>query len=158
MSETRPEQGEADLVARLSEAIRGTLPGHLGVEVLHVGEGEARGRLVLRPHHLHPGGYVHSATTACLADSVAAWATVTLLETDEGFSTIEFKTNFFSPVERGMLVCEARALHRGRRTIVLESQVTDHEGTFIALMVVTQAVLTGVGRSGTDETEEAVRG
>lgn len=158
MTGTPNDQGDGDWVARLSEAIRGTLPGHLGVEVLHVGEGEARGRLVLRPHHLHPGGYVHSATTACLADSVAAWATITLLDPEEGFSTIEFKTNFFSAVESGILVCEARALHRGRRTIVLESQVTDHEGTFIALMVVTQAVLTGAGGAPENEREEAVGG
>lgn len=130
---------------RFTEAIRGTLPGHLGVEVMDADLGTARGRLVLERRHLHPGGFAHSATVACLADSVAAWATVTLLGPRQGFSTIEFKTNFFAAVASGVLVAEARALHHGKRTVVLESQVVDHEGRLVALMVVTQAVLDGVG-------------
>lgn len=134
-----------DWIGRLQQAIEGTLPGHLGCEVLDVSEGAARGRMVVGRHHLHPGGFVHSGATATLADSVAAWATVTLLEEGQGFSNIEFKTNFFSAVSSGVLIAEARALHRGRRTIVLESQVIDQEGRLAALMIVTQAVLEDVG-------------
>jgi uncharacterized protein (TIGR00369 family) len=133
-------------VERFQEAIRGTLPGYLGVEVMDVSPGEARGRLKIRPEHLHPGGFVHSAATACLADSVAAWATVALLDETQGFSTIEFKTNFFTAVASGVLIAEARALHSGKRTVVLESRVVDHESNLIALMVVTQAVLEAPAR------------
>ncbi len=156
MTEPRPASRD-EWVERLREALRGTLPGHLGVEVLDVGEGTARGRLPLERRHLHPGGFVHSAAIACLADSVAAWATITVLGGGEGFSTIEFKSNFFSAVSSGTLIAEARVLHRGKRTVVLESQVVDHEGRFIALMVVTQAVLEGVATS-VGQGEEAAGG
>lgn len=132
---------ETDLAERMRQALEGTFPANTGVEVMAVQPGEARGRITIRPRHLHPGGFVHSAVIACLADSVAAWATVALLGPDQGFSTIEFKTNFFMAIGAGVLVAEARALHHGRRTIVLESQVVDQEGKLVALMVVTQAVL-----------------
>jgi uncharacterized protein (TIGR00369 family) len=105
----------------------------------------------VRSHHLHPGGFVHSGATTTLADSVAAWATITLLDEDQGFSTIEFKTNFFAAVAGGVLIAEARALHRGRRTIVLESRVVDQDSRLVALMVVTQAVLDGVGHPTQEE-------
>lgn len=138
----RPRDRE-EWVTRIAAALRGTLPGHLGVDVVDVGEGTARGRLIVERRHLHPGGFVHSAAIACLAESVAAWATITLLDEGEGFSTIEFKSNFFTAVDSGTLVAESRALHRGRHNVVLESQVVDHEGRFVALMVVTQTVLDG---------------
>jgi 1,4-dihydroxy-2-naphthoyl-CoA hydrolase len=131
----------AELVERIAEAIKGTLAGHLGCEVLGVSDGEARGRLRIERKHLHPGGYVATGTVCTLAESVAAWATVPLLEAGEGFSTIEFKTNFFTPVHDGILIAEARALHRGPRTIVLESRVIDHESRLVALMLVTQGVI-----------------
>lgn len=130
-----------DLVGRIADAIKGSLAGHLGCEVLSVGDGEARGRLRVERRHLHPGGFVATGAVCTLADSVAAWATVPLLSPGEGFSTIESKTNFFATVRDGILVAEARALHRGPRTIVLESRVVDHESRLVALMVVTQGVV-----------------
>lgn len=139
---------QVDPIERFTKAIRRTLSGHLGCEVLAVGEGQARGRMRVEDRHLHPGGAVHTGAICTLADSVAAWATVTLLGEGEGFSTLEFKTNFFVPVRDGVLIAEARALHRGRGTIVLESRVVDHESTLVALMVVTQAVLQGEDAHG----------
>lgn len=127
---------------QIRDALKGTMPDQLGIEVLDVQHGRAVGRMRVDRRHLHPGGFAHSASIACLADSAAAWATVAMLEEGQGFSTIEFKSNFFTPGKLGdMLVCESVALHAGRSTIVLESKVTDQDGRLVSAMIVTQAVM-----------------
>jgi acyl-CoA thioesterase len=50
-------------------------------------------------------------------------AVYSVLEPHELCATIELKMVYMAPVREGRLVCESRVLHRGRRVIVLESEV-----------------------------------
>lgn len=69
----------------------------------------------------------------------------------EIFTTIEFKTNFLTGVSGGRLRCEARAIHRGARTMVIDVRIfTDDEARKpVAMMLVTQAIIAGKGGDGT---------
>ncbi|MBX5468701.1 MAG: PaaI family thioesterase [Thermoleophilaceae bacterium] len=118
-----------------------TFPGDLGIEPLEVSARGARGRIVADRRHLHPGGYVHGGVWVSLADTVAAWATLSNLEPDQGFTTIELKINVFAAGREGdELVAAAEPLHIGKRTQAWEVRVTNGD-RLAALFVCTQMVL-----------------
>ena len=47
---------------------------YCGVEIVEIGDGTAKGRLSLKPHHLNGVGIVHGAAIFTLADAVFAAA------------------------------------------------------------------------------------
>jgi len=139
----RPRGRAGQLIdpATVQTVLAGTFSGDLGVEVLEVDDGGARGRLAAEHRHLHPGGYVHGAVWVALADTVAAWATIGKLPPDHDFSTAEMKVNLFGVARDGdVLEAEARALHLGRRTHVWEVRVGVGE-RLGALFVCTQVLV-----------------
>jgi uncharacterized protein (TIGR00369 family) len=130
----------------------------IGVEVLAVEHGRARGRLPLRPDLLAPNGYLHAGTVVSFADTCCGYGCfVSLPEGGTGFTTVELKTNFLATAREGVLVCEATLAHGGRTTQVWDATVSDESaGRTLALFRCTQLVLRddgprgriGSGRSG----------
>jgi uncharacterized protein (TIGR00369 family) len=75
------------------------------------------------------------------ADTVGAVATVLNLPPGAGTTTIESKTNFLAAGRTGVVRAEATPLHRGKRTMVWQTRVTDDTGRLLSLTVQTQMVL-----------------
>lgn len=152
-----PAEGWAEqAIANQAGIFKGTLPGALGVRIVTAGPDGATGTMEVGPNVLHPGGYAHGGALAGFGDTVAAWATFPTLARGEVFTTIEFKANFISGVRSGRLFAEARPIHRGRRTMVLEVRITtdDAERKIVAVMLVTQAIISGKARSAELPPEE----
>ncbi len=121
----------------------GTFPGDMAIEPVEITAELATGRMVVDKRHLHPGGFVHGGVWTAFADSVAAWATFRNLPPNHDFTTIELKLNVFAAAAPGdELICEARPLHVGRSTAVMEAQIRNG-GKLVANFVVTQFVLRG---------------
>jgi uncharacterized protein (TIGR00369 family) len=76
-----------------------------------------------------------------LADTVGAVATVLNLPAGATTTTLESKTNFFAAGRAGMVRAEATPLHRGKRTMVWQTRVTDEGGRMLSLTIQTQMVL-----------------
>ena len=77
-----------------------------------------------------------------LADTAGAYlAYLNLPEGATGTATIESKTNFFRGVREGHVHATSRLLHRGRTTIVVETDLHDDAGKHVARVTQTQAVL-----------------
>jgi uncharacterized protein (TIGR00369 family) len=76
-----------------------------------------------------------------LADTVGAAATMLNLPPGASTTTIESKTNFFAAGRSGTVRAEATPLHRGKRTHVWQTRVTDEAGRLLSLTVQTQMVL-----------------
>ena len=132
-----------DAIQHQEVIFRNSFPGMLGVRLTEVQPGFATGTLEVGPTVLHPGGYAHGGALAGFGDTVAAWATFPSLKANETFTTIEFKINFISGVQGGSLFAEAKSIHRGGRTMVLDVRImtNDDERRLVAVMVVTQAIL-----------------
>ena len=113
----------------------------LGVEVTAAVPEEVRGRLLWAPERCTTGGVLHGAVLMALGDTLGAICAFLNLPPGAGTSTIESKTNFFAPVRSGHIEAVTHALHVGRRTIVLQTDVRDATGRRVALVVQTQAVL-----------------
>ncbi len=133
--------GEAITPQSSRDALAGTFPGDLGIELVEISDEVVRGRMAIDRRHLHPGGYVHGGAWVAFADTVAAWGTMRLLGARAGFTTVEMKANVFIAAAAGdELTADGRALHAGRRTQVWEVRV--HRGERLAAnFVCTQMIL-----------------
>ncbi len=131
----------AQAMAQWKKAQEGTLPEHMGFELISVEAGKLRAALQVQPHHLAPNGYLHAATVVLLADTTCGYGCMTHLpEGAESFTTIELKSNHLGTARDGRLECEATPVHRGRTTQVWDATVTAG-GKTIALFRCTQMIL-----------------
>ena len=88
-------------------------------------------------------GMLHGGALMALADTAGAVLAFSNLPPNAtGTTTIESKTNFFTAVKQGStVVATARPLHVGRTTIVVETEVRNHEGRLVTKTTQTQAIL-----------------
>jgi uncharacterized protein (TIGR00369 family) len=137
-------QPKPDLTpAYWNDRSNGRLPGLIGIEVLEVEVGRMLGRIVIRPEHWAPNGFLHAATVVALADTLCGYGCVIALpEGAKGFTTVELKSNHFGTAMEGTIIGEAKLAHGGRTTQVWDATVTHQEtGKVIALFRCTQMVL-----------------
>lgn len=88
------------------------------------------------------GGLLHGGAVMALADAAGgALAFANLPEGAVGTSTIESKTNFLRGVRGGTVRAQARVLHAGGTTIVVETELRGDDGRLVAKVTQTQAVL-----------------
>jgi 1,4-dihydroxy-2-naphthoyl-CoA hydrolase len=130
----------------LTEAARGSMPfaDTLGLEVLRATAEEVQARIAWEGRLCTAGGILHGGALMSLADATGAYcAFLNLPDGSAGTATIESKTNFFRAVRDGHVVATSRPLHRGRTTIVVETDLHDAAGKHVARVTQTQAVLGG---------------
>lgn len=80
-------------------------------------------------------------TLMALADTIGAVATVLNLPPGATTATLESKTNFFAAGRSGTVRAESTPLHRGKRTMVWQTRITDEAGRMLSLTIQTQMVL-----------------
>ena len=128
----------------LTETARESMPlaKTLGLEMIAATADEVRARLPFQERLCTAGGILHGGALMSLADAAGAYcAFLNLPEGATGTATIESKTNFFRAVRDGHVVATSRPLHRGRTTIVVETDLHDAAGKHVARVTQTQAVL-----------------
>lgn len=88
------------------------------------------------------GGVLHGGYLMALADSVGAMcAALNLPEGAAGTSTIESKTNFLRAATDGEITVTSTPVHTGRRTIVIQTDITRADGKLVTRTTQTQSVL-----------------
>ncbi len=127
--------------ARLTDSLKGTLGGLLGLRFVEVSADRIVAELEIRDDLRTVGGALHGGTLMALADTVGAAATIVNLTGGNTTTTIESKTNFFAGARAGRVRAEATALHRGKRTHVWQTRITDDSGRLLSLTIQTQMVL-----------------
>ena len=130
--------------AALTEQTRTAMPfaAELGIELLSAGPEEVQGRIAWEERLCTAAGILHGGALMALADTVGAYcAFLNLPEGAGGTATIESKTNFFRAVRDGRVQARSRPLHRGRTTIVVETDLFDDADKHVARVTQTQAVL-----------------
>jgi uncharacterized protein (TIGR00369 family) len=114
----------------------------LGVELVDATPDGVRARLAWDERRCTAGGILHGGALMTLADTTGAiCAYLNLPEGATATATIESKTNFFRPVSSGHVEATSSVLHKGRTTIVVETDVRDAEGKHVARVTQTQAVI-----------------
>jgi 1,4-dihydroxy-2-naphthoyl-CoA hydrolase len=116
------------------------------IEMLHAGEGCARGRLEFKPHLRQLTGLFHAGAVMTLADTTATAAAMWEVNPGGEFRpelfplSIQVSSNLIRNTDRGALIAEAELVHRGRSTIVADVRVLDDQSRLIAKATVTLLV------------------
>jgi 1,4-dihydroxy-2-naphthoyl-CoA hydrolase len=120
------------------------------IEMIHAGEGRARGRVEFKPHLQQLTGLFHAGAIIGLADTTATaaamWEVNRDLKPDGEFRpevfplSIQVSTNLIGNTGRGTLTADAELVHRGKSTIVADVRVTDDQSRLIAKATVTLLV------------------
>jgi 1,4-dihydroxy-2-naphthoyl-CoA hydrolase len=114
----------------------------IGSELLDAEPAAVRAQLAWDEARCTVGGVLHGGVLMSLADSAAAvCAFINLPEGAAGTTTVESKTNFLRAVRQGAVTATSKPLHKGRRFIVVETELTDDEDRLVAKVTQTQAVL-----------------
>jgi 1,4-dihydroxy-2-naphthoyl-CoA hydrolase len=115
--------------------------GLYGLEVLEIGDGEARGRVEVTDDHKQPHGLVHGGLYAAMAESLASVATAVAVRDDDRVAMGQSNhTTFVRPILGGTVHAAAQARHRGRTTWVWDVDFSDDDERTCALSRVTIAV------------------
>ena len=124
-----------------NQRLAGTLPELLGMRSVELSPDRVVAELNIRDELRTVGGALHGGTLMAFADTAGAAATIVNLPEGAGTTTLESKTNFFAAGRSGIAQAETTPLHKGRRTHVWQTRVTDASGRLLSLTIQTQMVL-----------------
>ena len=73
---------------------------------------------LFNPHKVIHGGVLYS-----MADTGMGAAAYTNLGKNELCATIEVKINYFKAVKAGILICNTRVIHQGKKIVTMDSEI-----------------------------------
>jgi uncharacterized protein (TIGR00369 family) len=121
------------------------LAKHLGMRFIEATPERVVAELEIREELCTLGGAIHGGTLMALADTAGAIGTLSFLEHNpaagKGTATLESKTNFFAAARAGKVRAESTPLHKGKRTHVWQTRITDENGKLLSLTIQTQMIL-----------------
>ena len=131
---------------QLNTQKQGTMIEAHGTEFLRAGEGHAVARLAFKPCLTQLTGLFHAGAMIALADETATAAAMWETNPTADFKpelfplTIQLSVNLIRNTNHGDITAEARIIHRGRTTMVIEVKVQDEQARLLATVVVTVLV------------------
>ncbi len=114
---------------------------HLDIRFVETEKDRVVAELEIRPELLTTTGALHGGALMAFADTIGAAGTVANLGPGQSTATLESKTNFFAAAFEGVVRAESTPLHRGKRTHVWQTRITDANGKLLSLTIQTQVVL-----------------
>jgi uncharacterized protein (TIGR00369 family) len=130
------------LADTLNERVAGSFASLLGLKVVEATPDRVVAEVVVRPELETVPGIMHGGAIMAFADTLGAMGTALNLAPGHGTTTIESKTNFYSPGATGTTVRgECTAIHKGKKTMGWQTRVLSAEGRLIAIVTQTQMVL-----------------
>lgn len=114
----------------------------LGIRYISATNERVTAEMLVRPELCTSPEILHGGAIMAFADTLGAAATVLNLRDGQGTTTLESKTNFLAPALVNTTVTgETTAVHRGRRTMVWTTTITNQAGRKLAVVTQTQMVL-----------------
>lgn len=91
-------------------------------------------------NYLNSRGVLFGGYYAVLADAVLAFASMTVLDDDEIYSTQDLQLSYFKPVSRGSILIPANVVTRTRSRVYTECRFIDSDGAVLAVASAAQHV------------------
>jgi 1,4-dihydroxy-2-naphthoyl-CoA hydrolase len=130
-----------DTLARIKET-RLPFAELLGIEVISASPDKIVAEMTVREDLCTSPAVLHGGAIMAFADTLGALGTIVNLPQGSGTTTIESKTNFVAPAALGTrIVGETTPIHRGRRTMIWQTRVSEPGGRLVAVVTQTQLVL-----------------
>ena len=85
-------------------------------------------------YHYNPFATVHGGILSLLLDTTMTSAILSTLQKGFTCATVEIKVNFIKPVtiKTGVLICEGKPIHLGKRLATAEGKLKDKAGSLYA--------------------------
>lgn len=115
----------------------------LGFSLVEVDRGRAVFEGTPDERHYNPMGGVHGGYAATLLDSACGIAVHSMLQPDQGFTTLELKVSYLRGMNdtTGPVRAEGRVVNIGRRVAFAEADIRDAGGRLMATATSTLLVL-----------------
>ena len=114
----------------------------LGVTITHRGKDKAEGEMTVTEAVCRPGKILHGGAFMGFGDIMGGNATFAHLPEGATTTTIESKTNFLAAIPLGDVArAVSRAVHVGRTTIVVTTEIRRGDGKLAAIVTQTQLVM-----------------
>jgi uncharacterized protein (TIGR00369 family) len=106
----------------------------IGYKISEVANGYAVFKLEPNEYHLNSFSVIHGGIISTILDSAMTASVISTLPKGVSCSTAEIKVNFVRPitVHSGILRCEARPIHIGKRLATAEGQLKDKKNNIYA--------------------------
>ena len=126
-----------------TQAMREIMPlcAHMEMHLLRASPEEVVGSMEWNQSTTTAGGAMHGGALMSLADTIGGVVAFLNLPENAATSTISSSTVFLRGVREGTLTATGRLIHKGRTTIVAETELTDAQGRPVARTTQTQSVL-----------------
>ncbi len=115
----------------------------IGYRMHKVDEGFAVFELDPKEYHYNPFSTVHGGILSTLLDTTMIASVLSTLPAGLTCATVDMRVNFISPVKEttGLIRCEARPIHLGKRLAIAEGRIKDKEQQLLAHGVSTCSIL-----------------
>jgi 1,4-dihydroxy-2-naphthoyl-CoA hydrolase len=114
----------------------------IGVKFVHRSAERTEAELHVREELCNRRGVLHGGAFMAWADGMGGITASAGLPAGQRTATIESKTNFFAAIPKGDTArAVSTPLHRGRTTIVVQTNITRGDGKLAAIVTQTQLVL-----------------
>ena len=132
---------EIDL-AKLTETGQASMPGHLGIEFVEIGDDWLKARMPVDRRTHQPFGRLHGGASVALAETVASVAGMLTVDPAEKVVVgLEINANHVRAARDGYVYAVAQAEAVGRTTQVWTIRITDERDKLVCLSRITLAVI-----------------
>jgi 1,4-dihydroxy-2-naphthoyl-CoA hydrolase len=129
-------------ITELHKLLEPLFPGLMGVCVIEATPTRVVAEMAVRPDLCTNGGILHGGAYMAFADTLGAIGTILSLREGQGTATTDSSTKFLAGAKVGTVVRgECVALHRGRTTMVWQTNITNADGKLCAVVSQTQLVM-----------------
>ena len=131
------------VLEKLNAINKNTLMETLDITYTEVGEDYLVATMPVTSRVHQPMGLLHGGATVALAESVGSAASFHFLDHEKHeVRGLEINANHVRSVREGVVKATARALHKGRTTVLWEIKIEDEKDRLVSICKLTCIILT----------------
>ena len=128
-----------------------SIMGTLGARLKSINAGEVHIEMPFSDHITQQHGFLHAGVVSTLIDSACGYAAYSLMPSNSGVLTIEFKVNLLSPAKGDHFIAIGKVKKPGRTITVAEGEmlaITEGNQKSVASMTATVMTINNSGIKG----------
>jgi 1,4-dihydroxy-2-naphthoyl-CoA hydrolase len=107
---------------------RDNMAGHLGIEIIEIGDDSLTGRMPVDHRTKQPLGLLHGGASVALAETLGSTAGSMVIDLAKNFCVgLEINANHLKGCREGFVLGTARPIHLGRSTQVWETRIVQED-------------------------------